>query len=456
MISNHKDFILKYLPNLLTVIAALSLSIPPLFGLPQTPLGSNLQLNAYTTGNQTGARIAAAADGGFVVVWNSIGSAGNDPDYSVQVRRFLSDGSGLGEDFQVNTYTSDDQWRPSVGISPGGDFVAVWQSTGSPADDNDISIQGRRFASDGSAQGDQFQINEYTTASQAYPAVALDGDGNFIVVWASFGGVIDTDSASIQARRYQSDGTPSGGQFLVNHYTTSYQISPAVAMNSTGSFIVSWVSDGSFGTDNAETSIQARRFSSDGSPLGDQFQVNEQFDLAQFNPSTAMNENGEFIVVWNDFLSLQSSSNNIQGMRFDSSGAASGNQFQINTYSTGSQQWPQTTMGDTHIVVTWQSEGSPGTHDFGQSIQARRLMVDGSPLGDQFQVNTFTMLDQTRPSVSSGPQGSFVVWSGFPPQGSTYEIYGQRYAHEIFKDGFESGDLSAWSTTIPLSASPLF
>ena len=73
-----------------------------------------------------------------------------------------------------------------------GDFVVVWDSYGSSGTDtSSISVQGQRYASDGSAQGAQFQINTYTTAVQDSPCVAAAADGDFIVVWNSMGSFRD-------------------------------------------------------------------------------------------------------------------------------------------------------------------------------------------------------------------------------------------------------------------------
>ncbi len=69
-----------------------------------------------------------------------------------------------------------------------GDFVIVWQSNGSPGpDSSSLSVQGQRYASDGSTLGGQFQINTYTTAGQVDAVVAADPDGDFVVVWESSG-----------------------------------------------------------------------------------------------------------------------------------------------------------------------------------------------------------------------------------------------------------------------------
>ncbi|MEE8525531.1 MAG: hypothetical protein V3T72_16470, partial [Thermoanaerobaculia bacterium] len=128
-------------------------------------------------------------------------------------------------DLQVNTYTTSDQYAPSLSIDDGGDFVVVWDSYGSVGTDSSgRSVQGQRYASDGSAVGGQFQVNTYTPAGQYNPKVGLDADGDFVVVWQSYlSGGTDSSNSSIQGQRYASDGSTAGGQFQVNTYTTSLQ-----------------------------------------------------------------------------------------------------------------------------------------------------------------------------------------------------------------------------------------
>ncbi len=111
--------------------------------------------------------------------------------------------------------------------------------------------------------GGEFQINAYTTGEQTRPSAAVEPDGDFVVVWQSFGsGGSDNDGSSIQGQRYAADGDPVGGQFQVNSYTTGFQISPAAAVDVDGRAIVVWQSAGSDGTDN-DNSIQGQRYASD-------------------------------------------------------------------------------------------------------------------------------------------------------------------------------------------------
>jgi hypothetical protein len=60
-----------------------------------------------------------------------------------------------------------------------------------------------------------------------------------------------------------------------------------------------------------------------------------------------------------------------------------------------------------------------------------------------------------QPAVAfSGANNEYlVVWSGQDNVGGLVdeekEIFGQRLTSDLFSDGFESGDMSAWSLTVP-------
>ena len=103
-----------------------------------------------------------------------------------------------------------------------------------------------------SPAGGEFQVNTYTTSTQLEIAVASDDQGNFVVVWSSVGSdESDASAHSVQARRYAADGTPLGDQFQVNSYTPNSQQDPAVASDSQGDFVVVWTSLGSSGSDTS-------------------------------------------------------------------------------------------------------------------------------------------------------------------------------------------------------------
>ncbi|MEM8560104.1 MAG: hypothetical protein AAGG50_19980, partial [Bacteroidota bacterium] len=128
----------------------------------------------------------------------------------------------FGEEFQVKAFTAGDQSPASVAMDMDGDFVVVWSS-----DDQDGSREGvyaKRYAADGTLLGDEFRVNTYTTGRQSTASAAMDADGNFAVVWSSDGQ--DGSLSGIYAQRFGSDGTRQGSEFRVNTYTTSNQSSP--------------------------------------------------------------------------------------------------------------------------------------------------------------------------------------------------------------------------------------
>ena len=288
--------------------------------------------------------------------------------------------------------------------------------------------------------------------------MAMAPDGDFIVVWRSFGSDgTDTDSGSIQGQAFNSAGAPLGGEFQVNTYTTGMQTVPAVGVDASGDFVVVWESDGSSGTDTSYISVQGQRFSAAGAPVGDEFQVNTYTTNRQLNASVGVDAAGEFVVAWMSYGSSGSdnSTYSIQGQRFDAAGARAGGEFQVNTYTTSSQFAPSVSAGGPgDFVVTWMSYGSSGSDDSAYSIQGQAYDAAGVPAGGEFEVNTYTTGNQFAPSVAHSASGEFVVaWMSYGSNStdtSSWSVRGQRYTtggENIFTDGFESGDTTSWTST---------
>ncbi len=415
------------------------------------PLGDDFQVNTYTTDEQLSPAVAMDADGDFVAVWYSHGSTGTDTDGpSIQARCYAPDGIARTGEFQVNTYTTGGQFLPEVGAAPDGDFVVVWSGPG-PGDAGS-GISGRRFKFDCSPLSDDFQVNTYVAGSQARPAAAVDADGDFVVVWSSYGSFGDDDSlSSIQGQRYDSDGIPNGGQFQINTTTAGDQRRPDVAVSPDGDFVVVWYSEFSAG-DDVFQSIQGQRYAADGMPLGAEFQVNTATLGRQERPAVAVDGQGDFVIVWDSIDSYPDFDESIKGRLFASDGTPLGDEFRVNSYLGGSQLWSDVgadTSGD--FVVVWGSARSDGA-DPRDSIQGQRFLADGTPHGAEFQVNTYTTEGQYVPSVGLSEDGRFaVVWYSEGSAGtddSFTSVQGQRFDSPLFSDGFESGDATAWPEVV--------
>jgi hypothetical protein len=397
------------------------------------PVGEEAQINTYTTSDQRRPSIASDADGNLIVAWESLGSAESDTDASsVHAQRFLATGDPVGTEFQVNTFTTSFQSFVSLAASGGGAFVAAWSNSGGNPSDTTNSVRARLFDSSGAPAGDDFQVNSYTPSSQTVPSVGMDGAGNFVVAWQSDGSSgSDTSGTSIQGQRYDSAGAAVGTEFQVNTYTTDGQTAPAIAVATDGRFVVVWASVKSDGLD-ADGSIQGQVFDSTGAALGTQFAVNTYTTGAQSAPEVDFAEES-FVVVWSSYQSEGDDYKGIQGRRFGFEAppfGPLGSEFQVNGYTTGTQGEPSVALVSRGFVVVWFSDGAGGT-DTGYSIQGRYFDTVDEGLDTEFQVNTYTTGYQVFSDVAPGTNNSFaVVWDSQGSSGSDsagFGILGQRF-----------------------------
>jgi hypothetical protein len=365
-------------------------------------VASEFQVNTYTPGQQRAPAVAAETNGDFVVVWQS------KVDYEfieVVGRRFSSLGMALDDEFQVSTYTGANQFGPAIAADADGDLVVVWQRDA--GDGSEYGLFGRRLSSDGVALGDDFQVNSYTTSMQSYPAVAARTDGDFVVVWQSRhqdggNGYYDL---GIFGRRFTSAGEILAVEFQVNVYTLSSQSRPSVAADGDGDFIVVWSSYGQ--DDGYYEGVFGRRFSSTGAVLIDEFQVNAQTVLDQDLPQVAVEADGDFVVTWRHYTEVVGLTADIVARRFASSGSPSSGDFQVNTHTTGYQSDPSLAIrGDGSFVVVWRSEFQDGSLDgvFGQRFVSGTVVATATFTATASPTATATA--STTPTRTSTPTGS--------------------------------------------------
>src|SRR5262249_51465497 len=151
----------------------------------------------------------------FLVVWTS--PEPTEPLGNIFAQRYSSSGSPMGGNFRVNTYSTSSQGQVRVADASNGDFLVVWQSFGVT---NHIGIFGQRYDSQGAALGGEFAISSNTASGDLRldPRAAYAADGSFVAVWDE--DPQDNSGKAILARRFTSAGAPIGIEFQVNTYTT--------------------------------------------------------------------------------------------------------------------------------------------------------------------------------------------------------------------------------------------
>jgi hypothetical protein len=215
-------------------------------------LGSEFRVNAHTSSQQNNPAVASDASGNFVVVWSSAFQDGDG--YGIFGQRYDSAGGALGSEFRVNSYTTSTQTAASVASDASGNFVVVWESS---QDGSYHGVFGQRYDSAGGVLGSEFRVNSYTTFSQMTASVFSDASGNFVVVWQSYPGQ-DGSRTGIFGQRYDSAGVAQGDEFQINTFTTHHQRGASVTASELNEFVVVW--EGAGAQDGNGFGIFGQRF----------------------------------------------------------------------------------------------------------------------------------------------------------------------------------------------------
>lgn len=374
--------------------------------------GREFRVNTYTTGAQDDP--AVAAQGSTVLVaWESAGQDGSLDGVIVRVAGRRE--GPLGPEFQVNTYTTGVQDDPVLAGLDDGTFVAVWESAGQ--DGSGEGVFARLLSAEGEPVGAEFAVNTRTAGNQDAPAAGPLPDGGFVVVWEDFGR--DGDGEALAGQRFDAAGGGVGAEFQVNAGVEGDQYEPSVAGHAMG-FVVAWASTAPGGDD--ASGIVARRFDAQGAPLGAELRVNTYTTGEQTHPAVAAAADGAFVVVWASY-GQDGSGFGVFGQRFDASGARQGDEFQVNTYTTGAQLWPAAAMAsDGAFLVVWESAGQDGS---GDAVIGRLFGADGAARWTEHRINGTTVNAQEDAAVAADARGGFLaVWEG--GDGGSDGVHGRR------------------------------
>ena len=331
-----------------------------------------------------------------------------------------------GAEFRINPDATNDQKNAKVAAAGNGHFVVVWQSYTDAVQEYDIYAG--IFDSLGNLQSPgAFRVNGWVSGapSQQLPDVSADALGNFVVVWQSLNQ--DGSGWGVYARKYNSAGSPLTGQFRVNTQTQNLQARPAVAMRSGGAFVVVWHSEPQDGDGRG---VYGQRYDESANPYGGEFQVNTYTPGDQHEPDVAF-VGTEYVVVWESVDQDPDGSAGVFGRRFAfGSNAPVGTEFQANTYRDGPQENTGVSMSsDGSFVVVWESSAQPNRDAYARGVYGQRFST-GTPskVGLEFQINTHTPSYQDDVEVAYEPSGRFVaVWESTNQDGDSDGVYAQRF-----------------------------
>ena len=195
-----------------------------------------MTINAVADGQQRDPAVAATNDG-FVVVWED--DQENDGKYQVKARGFTAVGVEDIPQFTVNTDYHGQQWNADVEAAAEGDFVVVWEDN---TDGNRFyQMKARGFDADGDERIAQFTVNSRADGQQKDPAIGMSPDGYFFIVWSD--DKEDDGQWQIWGRGFYPDGVQRREDFNINDFNDGQQRDAEVALDGFGNFVVVWEDD---------------------------------------------------------------------------------------------------------------------------------------------------------------------------------------------------------------------
>ena len=299
-------------------------------------ISDEFEINTTTTGEQDGPSVVGLNNGGFVAIW-SAGGGQDGSSNGVFGQIYDSNSDKVGSEFLINTVTNDSQSQPSnrgvASLSDGG-FMVTWESyrqrgVASPVAD----VYGQRYDSNGNTVGGELEINTTGTNYQGGSSVTGLNNGGFAVTWGSR----DQDGSGdgVYGQIYDSSSNAVGGEFLVNTEINDAQNSPSITSLSNGNFVIAWNSNNQ---DGSGSGVYGQMFDSNGTASGSEFLVNTTTNDSQSNADIAGLADGGFVVSWKS-NNQDGSGTGIYGQMFDSNGTASGSEFLVNTTTSGDQKF---------------------------------------------------------------------------------------------------------------------
>ncbi|MNO74360.1 Bifunctional hemolysin/adenylate cyclase precursor [compost metagenome] len=386
--------------------------------MPATLLGET-RINTTTSGYQNEVSVAALADGGYIAVWSDQSSVSSDYIYT---QRYNASGAKVGGQTQVNATTTGEQEDPVITALTGGGYVIAWKVESGPGQ---VDIRAQRYDANGTKLGAEHRVNTYSLGEQDSPEITALKDGGYVVAWASFGQ--DGSNWGAYLQRYDANGAMVGSETRINTTVVGEQDGPTIIALNDGGYLATWEGSGT----GDSYGIFAQRFTAAGAKTGGEVRINTTTIGAQQDPAVAALTNGGYAVAWqsspqgptDDDSSLGPSDIYVQ--LYNASGAKVGGQTLANATVGGLHEEPRVVgLADGGYLVSWNGIGTGDS----AGVFVQRFNATGAKVGPETRINTSTSNTQEFANIAALADGGYVVtWENYNADYSDSDIYLQRF-----------------------------
>lgn len=228
----------------------------------------------------TNTDIAMNGKGDFIVAWQDVQQEG-DSKKNIYFRVFDSSHKPITDKLKANDNLDEsDQINPAVGIDDQGNFIVVWQDYRH----GDADVYYQYYDATGNKVGDNQKVNDDSGSSDQYqPRIGVDANGYFVIVWED-----NRNHPEIYGQLFGNSDQPIGSNYRVTNDTVNIsKYSPDVCFVNDRIFYT-WV-------DNRQgrhifarvDEFQSTRVDFNDAPIPSQYQLYQNYPNP-FNPNTTI------------------------------------------------------------------------------------------------------------------------------------------------------------------------
>jgi hypothetical protein len=229
--------------------------------------------------------------GNIYIAWRDSRS---DPNGDI----YFANSSDGGNSFSPNVKVNDDgmglvlQYTPSIAVDGSGNIYIAW------GDYRDDAIGDLYFANSTDG-GNTFSTNKKVnddvgSATQGWPSIAVDGTGNIYIAWGD-------DRNHFNGDIYFTNSADGGNTFSPNKkvnddFGSASQYYPSLALDGFGNIYIAWQD-----SRNGDPDIYFATSSDAGNTFSANNKINDDLgSMDQWIPSIALDDSSTVYVVWRD------------------------------------------------------------------------------------------------------------------------------------------------------------
>ena len=359
-----------------------------------------------------------------------------------------------GNEYRIVEQLGGDQVGSHMSFNALGGFLVTQDNL---VDGNGQGIRARKYTANLAGMPSTILVNSELAGDQVRAKVAVLPNGGAAFTWQS-----NHDGVQrVKARFLKPDGIFAGPEIAVTSEYTDLETNPSIAAFSDGSVVIVW---DHFEKDGSLHGVFGRRFSSTGTPLGTEFQVNQWNLYNQRDPSVAVLDNDDFVVVWVSEGQRTAASVDLYARRYNFSGRALGGEFRVSDIAINGEEGTQQVIIDGEVVTKVEAGDSAALPDVAAKpevaavpgkgffvgwsqhrgdgrgswdVYGRPFDLSGVALSPSSRLNTYTDRLQAVARLAVAGDQVLAVWTSYAQDGADEGIYAQLFSFPLTPQGSE-------------------